>query len=246
MSCWWSFNANGWQTIERKEFTTIWISYNLQTSIKRIILKNLRFELSLKDLIIFNTISRYKLKCCVLLNFQRVRGLFRTKMEQMTMTTGCMSSNWFDLILTDQWQNLSTSWNLPGGYISEVSNSIPQRIKVMCIRNGLPLDLIWSQKNVNNGVLPKCFHWIRSIQWQRIFVMWRAGTFHLLHKRSWCYQNTSKTHVRYKIFLLSPIHASLIDQIPCISWNHWIQWLFCSIFEKLQCLMVKWPMRRHM
>ena len=29
------------------------------------------------------------------------------------------------------------------------------------------------------------------------------------------------------------IYASVIYQIPCICWIHWIQWKFCSIWEKI-------------
>ena len=36
------------------------------------------------------------------------------------------------------------------------------------------------------------------------------------------YHNASKTHVRDRIFKLSPIHASVIYQIPWIRWIHWI------------------------
>ena len=37
-----------------------------------------------------------------------------------------------------------------------------------------------------------------------------------------CYHSASKTHVRYRIFKLTPIHASVINQIPWICWIHWI------------------------
>ena len=62
-----------------------------------------------------------------------------------------------------------------------------------------------------NWVFPKCFHWIC---WQNIC---HRATF-------WpgCYNSTSKTHVRDRIFKLSPIHASVIYQIP---WIRWIQWI---------------------
>ena len=51
----------------------------------------------------------------------------------------------------------------------------------------------------------------------------KAWTCHLLCKRPGCYHSTSKTHVRDRIFKLSPIHTSVIYQI------RWIQWKFCSI-----------------
>ena len=72
------------------------------------------------------------------------------------------------------------------------------------------LSLIW--------VFPKCFHWI--IQWQKILcfkkIIWNC---HLLYKISKCYRSASKTYIADRIFILSPIHASVIYQIP---WIHWI------------------------
>ena len=63
----------------------------------------------------------------------------------------------------------------------------------------------------------------------------RAWTCHpaiLLCKRPWCFDSTSKTYVRHRIFKLSPIYASLIYQIS------WIQWIpvpfiktFCAILS---------------
>ena len=47
----------------------------------------------------------------------------------------------------------------------------------------------------------------------------RVQTCHLLYYRWGCYHSASKTHVRDKIFNLTPIHASVIYQIP------WIQWI---------------------
>ena len=48
----------------------------------------------------------------------------------------------------------------------------------------------------------------------------------LLYKRPICYHSPSKTPVRDRIFKFSPLHASVIYQIP---WIHWIQWKLCSI-----------------
>ena len=43
---------------------------------------------------------------------------------------------------------------------------------------------------------PKCFHWIRWIQWQKVFVIKRTRTCHLLCNRPGCYHSASKTHVK--------------------------------------------------
>ena len=56
----------------------------------------------------------------------------------------------------------------------------------------------------------------------------RARTCCLLCKRPGCYHSTSKTHVRDRIFKLSPIHASVIYQIP---WIPWIQWISLPLRE---------------
>ena len=50
----------------------------------------------------------------------------------------------------------------------------------------------------------------------------RARTCHLLCLRPGCYHSISKTHVRGKIFKLSPIYASVICQFH---WIRWIQWI---------------------
>ena len=66
----------------------------------------------------------------------------------------------------------------------------------------------------------KCFHWICWIQWKNIcHYRKRARIYRLLHYRPGCYHSASKTHVRDRIFKLTPIHASVINQIP---WIHWI------------------------
>ena len=44
----------------------------------------------------------------------------------------------------------------------------------------------------------------------KIFVIKRTRTCHLLCKRPECHHSASKTHVRYRIFKLTPIHASVI------------------------------------
>ena len=73
---------------------------------------------------------------------------------------------------------------------------------------------------LNNWVFPKCFHWIRWIQWQKILYFKKIiQSCHLLCKRPICYHSTNKTHVAERIFKLSPIHASVIYQID---WIHWI------------------------
>ena len=56
-----------------------------------------------------------------------------------------------------------------------------------------------------------------------LFVRKIIRTCHLLCKRLRCYHNASKkTQVGERIFKLSPIHASVIYQIPCVHWIHWI------------------------
>ena len=50
----------------------------------------------------------------------------------------------------------------------------------------------------------------------------RVWTHNLLCQRQGCYHSASKTHVRDRIFKLTPIHASVIYQIPWIRWIHWI------------------------
>ena len=72
---------------------------------------------------------------------------------------------------------------------------------------------------------PKCFHWIQQIQGQK-YVIKKAQTSHLSCKRPGCYQSASKTHVRYRIFKLSPVYASMTYQIPWICWNHQMKVLF--------------------
>ena len=64
-------------------------------------------------------------------------------------------------------------------------------------------------------VFPKYFHWI---QWQKLLCFKKIiRTCHHLCER--CYHGTSKTQVTKQIFKFSPIHASVIYQIP---WIHWI------------------------
>ena len=48
----------------------------------------------------------------------------------------------------------------------------------------------------------------------KIFVIKRTWTCHLLCKRPRCYHSTIKTHVRDRIFKLSPFHASAIIRFP--------------------------------
>ena len=82
------------------------------------------------------------------------------------------------------------------------------------------------EKERPNEVFPKCFtefshknicHYSRRTQ---------TG-----HPATSCArdQNARKTHLRDRIFKLSPIHASVIYQFPWIRLIHWIQWKFCSI-----------------
>ena len=67
------------------------------------------------------------------------------------------------------------------------------------------------------GVFPKCFHWI---QLQNICrYSQKVQTCHHLCKKPGCYHSANKTDVRDRIFKLSPIHVSVIYQIP---WIHWI------------------------
>ena len=74
-----------------------------------------------------------------------------------------------------------------------------------------------------NWVFPKCFHWMYWIQWQKILYFKNIiQTCHLLCKRPRCYNSASKTQVAERVFKLNPIHASVIYQIPWISWIHWI------------------------
>ena len=84
----------------------------------------------------------------------------------------------------------------------------------------------WCSARSVNWVFPKCFHYIRWIQWQKCVSLHSKGSnlpsSHLLGKRPKCYHSTNKTHVRDRIFKLSPIHASVIYQIPWICWIQWI------------------------
>ena len=80
---------------------------------------------------------------------------------------------------------------------------------------------------IYTGVFPKCFQRIQWIQWQKIcHYSKRVRTCILLFERPGCYHRASKTHVRERIFKLTPIHASGIYQIP---WIRRIQWKFCTI-----------------
>ena len=63
-----------------------------------------------------------------------------------------------------------------------------------------------------------------------IKVVWKCN---LLCKRPRCYHSTrktdvsaSKTQVREGIFKLTPLHVSVIYQIPWICWIHWISLQF--------------------
>ena len=59
----------------------------------------------------------------------------------------------------------------------------------------------------------------------KIFVITVKGIEPATSKRPGCYHSASKTQVKDRIFKLTPIHASVIYQIPCIRWIHW---KFCS------------------
>ena len=50
----------------------------------------------------------------------------------------------------------------------------------------------------------------------KIFVITVKGLEPATSKRPVYYHSASKTHVRDRIFKLTPIHASVIYQIPCI------------------------------
>ena len=82
-----------------------------------------------------------------------------------------------------------------------------------------------------NWVFPECFHWIRWIQWQKYLSLQIKGSnlppSHLLRKRPGCYHSTNKTHVRDRIFKLSPIHVYVIYPI------RWIQWIPIPFRENL-------------
>ena len=71
---------------------------------------------------------------------------------------------------------------------------------------------------MHNEVFPKCFYWIKRIQWQK-YLSWKE-----FEPVTSCVRNqddTSKTRVRGVVFKFSPIHASVIYQIPWIRWIHW-------------------------
>ena len=61
---------------------------------------------------------------------------------------------------------------------------------------------VWLCQLAHIWVFPKCFQWIRWIQC----------------KRPGCYNSVSKTHVRDRIIKMTPIHASVIYQIPSVHW----------------------------
>ena len=63
-------------------------------------------------------------------------------------------------------------------------------------------------KSTAIGVFPKCFHAEFSDK-NICHYSKRAQTCHLLCKRPGCYHSTSKTHLKGRIFKLSPIHASV-------------------------------------
>ena len=96
----------------------------------------------------------------------------------------------------------------------ESRDRLPRRW-LLHLLNGIRYDQVVKCPNISrdNGVFPKCFH---GIPWQKIFVIKRTRTCHLLCKRPGCYHSTSKTHVRDRIFKLSPIHAWVVYQIPWI------------------------------
>ena len=77
------------------------------------------------------------------------------------------------------------------------------------------------------SAFPKYFHWIQRIQWYKILnyinIIW---TYHFLCKKPGCYHSNSRTQVAKRTFKLSPIHASVIYQIPSIRRIHWISDLF--------------------
>ena len=81
-------------------------------------------------------------------------------------------------------------------------------------------------------VLSKCFHWIRWFSDKYNFLIKR---FNLVYKRSRWYYSASKTQVTGKIFKSTPIHASVIYQIP------WIQWISLQFGE--HSIMLHWGKR---
>ena len=75
------------------------------------------------------------------------------------------------------------------------------------------------------GDFPKCFTEFTEFSDKNIcHYSKRARTCHVLCKRPTCHHSSSKTHVKDGIFKLTPIHASVIYQIP---WIRWIHWKFC-------------------
>ena len=68
------------------------------------------------------------------------------------------------------------------------------------------------QTHRNIGVFPKCF--TEFSDKNICHYSKRAQTCHLLCKKPACYHNTSKIHVKDRIFKLTPSHASVIYQIP--------------------------------
>ena len=50
---------------------------------------------------------------------------------------------------------------------------------------------LWVIPNIN-GILPKCFYWIQRIHGQKIIVIERARTCHLLCERIWYYHSISQ------------------------------------------------------
>ena len=77
-----------------------------------------------------------------------------------------------------------------------------------CLPGGVHLPL-WTEWQTDVKTLPCPELHLRA-------VIKRARSCQLLCKRPGCYHSANKTHVRDRIFKLSPIHASLIYQIPWI------------------------------
>ena len=84
----------------------------------------------------------------------------------------------------------------------------------------------WDRKN---RVIPKCFHSIQRIQWQKTYLKKKdcsIWTSYLLCKKPADYLSARKTQVTKRIFKLTSFHVSMKLQIPWICWIQWISAVF--------------------
>ena len=100
-------------------------------------------------------------------------------------------------------------------HLSSVPNIVTTTNKLWRLEN-----ITWMPKENHCVIcLSRCFNGVcRRIQWQKIFVIKRAQTCHLLCKRLGWYHSANKTQVAEGIFKSSPTHASEISQILWIRW----------------------------